>query len=229
MARTGKSLLDFAEKRIGEKYVLGALAPKDNGAYRGPWDCAEFCSWVIYQAGQILYGVNDHKNPKRADAWTNWFKSDAEKLGIIVPVEQAMRTEGAILLRYTVGSNIGHIAFSTGDGGTIEAHSSKLGVIKSTARGRRWDIGILIPNFTYSENKAVTSNVPSKIYRVTSPMQKGEDIKELQRKLTAKGFVAKVDGIYGLDTAKAVRAFQASKGLVPDGEAGPLTLKALGL
>jgi peptidoglycan hydrolase-like protein with peptidoglycan-binding domain len=38
------------------------------------------------------------------------------------------------------------------------------------------------------------------------------------------------DGVYGPRTELAVAAFQRSQGtLVPDGEAGPATLKALGM
>ncbi len=36
-----------------------------------------------------------------------------------------------------------------------------------------------------------------------------------------------VDGCYGRHTRRAVAAFQAAHGLVPDGLAGPLTLAAL--
>ncbi|MBN1239495.1 MAG: peptidoglycan-binding protein, partial [Gammaproteobacteria bacterium] len=38
-----------------------------------------------------------------------------------------------------------------------------------------------------------------------------------------------LDGVFGPQTASAVRAFQADSGLVADGEAGPKTLKALRL
>ena len=46
---TGAQLLALAETRIGEKYV-NVQVPKDNRHWRGPWDCAEFASWLVYQA-----------------------------------------------------------------------------------------------------------------------------------------------------------------------------------
>jgi murein DD-endopeptidase MepM/ murein hydrolase activator NlpD len=51
----------------------------------------------------------------------------------------------------------------------------------------------------------------------------GEDVRYLQNKL-----VIGADGVFGPITDKAVRAFQASKGLVVDGIVGPKTWGALG-
>jgi N-acetylmuramoyl-L-alanine amidase len=45
---TGAQLLALAETRIGEKYV-NVQVPKDNPKWHGPWDCAEFASWLVYQ------------------------------------------------------------------------------------------------------------------------------------------------------------------------------------
>ena len=45
---TGNDLLRLAATRIGQKY-LNVLVPKDNPNWSGPWDCAEFASWVVFQ------------------------------------------------------------------------------------------------------------------------------------------------------------------------------------
>lgn len=56
----------------------------------------------------------------------------------------------------------------------------------------------------------------------------GEDVRTLQEMLTAAGFDTNgVDGNFGERTHNAVVAFQRSKGLDPDGVAGPLTVAAL--
>ena len=52
-------------------------------------------------------------------------------------------------------------------------------------------------------------------------------LKTIQTALTQLGFPAKADGWFGPGTAKAVRDFQTSKGLKPDGDPGPNTLKAM--
>jgi N-acetylmuramoyl-L-alanine amidase len=61
-----------------------------------------------------------------------------------------------------------------------------------------------------------------------SPMLRGDDIAELQRRLSALGFHSgRVDGIFGPDTHHAVQEFQRNAGLVPDGICGNRTVSAL--
>jgi putative chitinase len=47
--------------------------------------------------------------------------------------------------------------------------------------------------------------------------------------LTVLGFPAVADGVFGNQTAGAVRAFQRSRALVVDGVVGPVTGRALGI
>jgi len=55
----------------------------------------------------------------------------------------------------------------------------------------------------------------------------GDDVAELQERLLALGFTPdRVDGVFGLNTEKAVRAFQRGVGLDVDGSLGPETLRA---
>jgi hypothetical protein len=56
---------------------------------------------------------------------------------------------------------------------------------------------------------------------------RGEDVADLQRMLTAAGHPLAPDGRFGPATARRVEDFQAEKGLVVDGVAGPRTLAAL--
>ncbi len=227
---TGKECIDLAKTKIGGRYVLGVVTDKTNPNAK-TFDCAEFISWVIYQLTQKLYGCSDNNaNPKIADAWTNFFKRDAQTLGKIIPVESAKNTEGAILLRYTVGSKIGHIVFSDGNGGTVEAKSTNTGVVSDTANGRRWDIGILIPWIEYELNTGSETEEGVQVFRYKSPMMKDPKIGELQKALTDAGFDTKgIDNWYGKNTMNAVIEFQTAKGLTIDGEAGKNTFKALGL
>jgi N-acetylmuramoyl-L-alanine amidase len=57
-----------------------------------------------------------------------------------------------------------------------------------------------------------------RLLKLTSPMMRGEDVKEVQQRLGIKA-----DGIFGPNTRDAVIAFQKSNSLTPDGIVGPQT------
>lgn len=58
---------------------------------------------------------------------------------------------------------------------------------------------------------------------------RGERVQELQRRLTASGYPVVEDGIYGDETARAVRLFQQERRLPITGRADVRTLEALGI
>jgi hypothetical protein len=67
------------------------------------------------------------------------------------------------------------------------------------------------------------SAIPPRTLRLKTPYMTGDDVKRVQ---AAAG--AKVDGVYGPDTVKAVKAFQAGRtGLAADGIVGPQTWIAI--
>jgi hypothetical protein len=225
-------ILRIATRHIGERYTLGAKVPKNNAAWTGPWDCAEFASWCLFQSAGILYGcLRNNANPAAADAYTGYWQRDAASLGSKVSLAVAAATPGAFLLRYPQPGLTGHIVISNGAGGTVEAHSSKRGIISSTLANRRWDTGILVPGVDYAvpeETPPVTK--PAFVLRLRKPRMRGAIVKQLQRALKEHGYhPGTIDGSYGSHTVAAVNAFQIDAGLVPDGEAGSQTLKALGI
>lgn len=223
----GERLVQLGRRHIGEPYVLGALAPKSNPKWKGPWDCAELASWLVFQTAGRLYGcASDAGDPATADAFTGFWARDAERLGVRISVEQAMRTAGAAVLRSPQPGAVGHIVISDGRGGTVEAHSTRAGVIASTISGRRWDMGILVPQIEYSERAASPERVEPNVvvYRLMDPHMIGRAVRDIQRRLREKGFnPGPVDGDFGPTTHAAVVSFQASRRLV-----GPATARALG-
>lgn len=59
---------------------------------------------------------------------------------------------------------------------------------------------------------------------------RGDEVRKIQKKLKELGYyTGSVDGIFGSNTQKAVKAFQRNCGLTVDGIAGPKTLLYLGL
>src|SRR5688572_30758689 len=123
---TGLAMLELARQHIGEEYQ-NVLVPKNNANWSGPWDCAEFMSWLVFQEAGILYGCIDNETtPSQAEAYTGAWKRDAEQRGTRVSVEKAAATAGGILLRYPPGpGKMGHIALCDGKGGTVEAKGER--------------------------------------------------------------------------------------------------------
>ncbi len=77
---------------------------------------------------------------------------------------------------------------------------------------------------TYNADTPETAPVLSRIG------SRGDEVRRIQTKLKSLGFyTGSVDGIYGTKTQSAVKKFQSSDGITPDGIAGPKTLLYLGL
>ncbi|HEX7375200.1 MAG TPA: peptidoglycan-binding protein [Steroidobacteraceae bacterium] len=229
MRRTAKDVVRLARRHVGEPYVLGARAPMAAKQWHGPWDCAEFASWCLYRTTGVLYGVKPENDPLRADAYTGWWIEQARRDRATVPLAVAVSTPGAFLLRAAAKEWVGHIVISDGQGGTIEAHSSRDGVILGTVEKRRWDYGVIVPGVPFvTSDRLPAVKVTVETLRLKRPMMTGVLVKQVQRALRAAGFApGPIDGEYGPQTAHAVQQFQDQRGLVADGEVGPATLRRL--
>jgi N-acetylmuramoyl-L-alanine amidase len=227
--QSGDAILAHARGHIGEQYSLGARAPMSNADWKGPWDCAEFVSWCVYQASGILFGVEPRHDAVRADAYTGFWADQAHAANALITVEQAAGIAGAAVLRIPQSGKIGHIVLSDGKGGSVEAHSSARGVCQNTLSGRRWDVGILVPGVRYfASDTVVPVKPPAEVLRLSDPMTRGDRVRAIQACLNELGFAAgAADGVFGPQTEWAVRSFQNGAGLVADGEVGKATLAAL--
>ena len=235
-ARHRRRHLAKARTRLGDAYVFGALTPVGAPDPR-VFDCSKLASWAVYQAAKLIYGADrDAGNPLEVYGGTIYWTGTPAASASSSLWRKLPPRPGPRCLRLGTASQCGHIVFSDGLGGTVEAHSTATGVIVSTLHGRRWDLGIKVPGV---ENQTPPPNGPVRpptgpIYRLTQPLMRGPEVAALQEALKRDGpplcesLVA--DGVYGPQTELAVAGFQRSQGsLVADGEAGPATLKALGI
>lgn len=144
-----------------------------------------------------------------------------------------------VFLRRGSTGNISHIGYIVDDAlNVVEAAGRDVGVIKRPlSKGSpngAWNVfGRPDKVFDLSSADKPTAATIGRVLCLTSPMQRGDDVKALQAALIAKGATIKADGIFGQATETAVKA--AQKQLWPgkpsewDGKAGKKTVTALGL
>jgi Putative peptidoglycan binding domain/NlpC/P60 family len=207
-----KDLMRLALAQVDDKYVF-AVEVSRNDPDPESFDCSEIIEWCFERLG-----VSDFP-----DGSPNQ-RAHAQK----IPISQAIKTRGAMLGRApgVLGPGTpGHIAISLGNGKTIEARGSAFGVGIFTAdpASRLWTDGGLFPEIDYTGA------------RNRKPLLENGDVgpwvERLQSRLAKHGGdigSAGVDGEFGDDTEKALRAFQKEKGLKISGECDRVTWKALG-
>lgn len=232
---TGKAILKIARTKLGHEYELGAQIDVRDRDAPGPWDCAEYVSWAVYQATGQVWGSRerDYALGDGLDSYTGWWNADSLARGSRIAVPDALAIPGAILLRapHDPSALRGHIALSTGDAGTLEAHSRARGVLAFTAQSRFWHTGLLLPDVSYERTPGDFWYQPAKRAWRYNPLEplRGKQVHKIKRKLKSKGF----DGGEPVDvfteaTHVAVMAFQKAKDLLVDGIVGLQTLRALG-
>lgn len=230
---TGQDIVRLAMEHVGEEYILGAPVPLGNRNWHGPWDCAEFVSWCTYHAYGRVFAVRP-PNINRGESYSGWWYEDAMASDFDIPVADAIRTPGAILIRKpgAFGIAIGHVSISRGDGTTVEAHSRAVGVaVRQGAASRQWSVGMRFADVTYDAVGAVPAyREPRGLLMLRKPYMEGDAVLAVQRALAGKGIdPGDIDGSFGPLTNTAVAAFQAREGLLVDGVVGRDTANALGL
>lgn len=133
-------LWSLAQK--GKPYIFGAEA-KATDPNPSAFDCSELVEWSCARAGVT---------PRVPDG-AYYQREHCRKSGMGIPLGQGLRTRGALLF---VGDGTGvgrdaitHVAWSLGDGTTIEARGAKWGV-GTWPSTNRFDFAALIPGVDYS-------------------------------------------------------------------------------
>ncbi len=140
-----EDVLLYAIAQTGDAYVFGAEANAIAAAGGDPdkWDCSELVEVSCLQAG-VQPTVPD-------GAFNQWVHCNRK--GQSLPVGQGLRTRGALLF---VGDGTGtgrdaitHVAWSLGDGTTIEARGKAWGV-GTWPSSNRFTFAGLLPGVDYS-------------------------------------------------------------------------------
>lgn len=195
-------------------------------------DCSELVEWACRVSG-VRPIVPD-------GAYFQWVHCGNHETRI--PVADGVRRRGALLF---MGDGVGfgreaihHVAFSLGDGSTIEARGEAWGIGSFPTEGRAWTFAGLIPGVDYGAG----SPFP-RIERVLDEGMEGEDVRWAQfllgharRKWIEPNAPDRgCDGAFGALTKGAARDFQADcneLGLDPPfrgtGAIGPYTLQVCG-
>ena len=148
---TSGDIIQLALAQAGKPYVYGVEVNLDDPS-PASFDCSELVQWVCHRLGV---------QPEMPDgSWIQYVH--CKQHGLTLSVDEAVRTRGALLFtnRDESGRAMdpssandhpaqGHVAFSLGNGKTIEAMGTKWGVRQGDAAGRSWTQGALIPGTTY--------------------------------------------------------------------------------
>lgn len=133
--------LEVARAQAGDQYVFGAETKLDD-ADPDTFDCSELTQWAAHQAGVEI--------PDGATAQYLHLK----ERGMLIPVEQAKTTPGALLFSFDREPRPGdgrtpgaHVAISLGDGRTIEAQGRRAGVGEFDAK-QRFEFAAVIPGIS---------------------------------------------------------------------------------
>jgi Lysozyme like domain/Bacterial TSP3 repeat/NlpC/P60 family len=136
-----QAFLDAALAQQGDTYVFGANAGLDDPDPE-TFDCSELVEWAAHQAGVTV--------PDGAAAQYLHLKN----LGMVVPVEEAVDTPGALLFTFGYEPRPGearqssaHVAISLGDGTVMEAANPRkpLGIYDA---GSRFTFAAVIPGIS---------------------------------------------------------------------------------
>ena len=76
------------------------------------------------------------------------------------------------------------------------------------------------------DSGSTASSPPKTLHRVLGPGSAGSDVRAWQAKMSQRGWIIRVDGVYGSQTASVAQRFQVEKRLPVDGLVGSRTYRA---
>ncbi len=135
------TFLSSALAQSGDQYIFGVMDRLDDPNPKA-FDCSMLVQWSAHQVG-----VDVPRN-----AWDQY--RFLHEHGMVIPVDQAIHTPGALLFSFNSDPDGGHapvhqhVAISLGDGKTIEALGSQYGVGSFDATTKRFQYAAVIPGIS---------------------------------------------------------------------------------
>lgn len=122
--------------------------------------------------------------------------------------------------------SLGHVGYAIGDNMVIEARGTAYGVVMTDLFKREWT-KVARPDWWSDIEDTYTL---TRVLRLTDPYMKGEDVKEVQKRLNELGYnCGTADGVFGKKTEIASKNFKQDAGLKHEtGDVGKKTALALG-
>ena len=217
---------------------LAAVGFEKLGTPYRKMDCQAFVEWCLRQCGlkKDLAGSNAWYREVMRNGWVGSPEACVQQFGKV--------PAGAFLFIHAFDGgeerrgyrdglgNASHIGIVTGKGeGAIHSSSSRGCVAESVFRNKTvpnggWNrVGLWTAEVRYA---GIAEAEPEKSPRrsILRKGSRGEDVREMQAALIARGYDLGrwgADGIFGAQTLKAVKAFQKDCGLKTDGVCGPET------
>ena len=148
-AATGsvQQMIDDALAQKGDTYVFGADVDV-NDPNPTTFDCSKLTEWAAHQVGVEIPDTS----------YSQYL--DLKDKGLLIPVDQAANTPGALLFHFSSEPTPGggrpdeaHVAISLGNGQTIEAYDENHGV-DTFDMGNRFNYAALIPGLNYDDINA---------------------------------------------------------------------------
>ena len=224
LSKLTDSYIDKRETSGANAKRVKALRDKRKGKYPNlrAYDCSGLGVYFLYNMKKVLSG----------DMSSNTLMTKCENIS-----KGELRPGDFVFRKYTSGASKGrayHVGYVVDGGNVIESKGRDYGVVKKPLN--HWGSGYWngfgrSPWIEAEEKKAEVIWTVSRNLKRTSPLMKGEDVKNLQKALIVKGYSCGkcgADGEFGSGTEGAVKQFQKAVKLTVDGIAGRKTVTKLG-
>lgn len=141
-----------------------------------------------------------------------------------VLTESNLRAGDLVFKKSRTSGRIYHVGVYMGDGTVVHAKGRDDGVICERFEKAGWN--------RFGRLKALgeceAASVYTRLLKRKGSMMRGDDVRAVQTKLSESGVdPGGIDGVYGKNTEKAVKAYQTASGLETDGIVGSKTWKKL--